>query len=100
MATAMTMPKQWATGKYDGGTDGFEAWNSTIRSILGPLKLHVCLDKADYYGISAEGKRVQLGDLDADDVEFGLDTQSAVSMWLAGSLTGTAHSIYDRMCKS
>ena len=95
----MTMPKQWTTGKYDGRTEGFEDWDNAIKATLGPLKLHACLLKEDYYGIKADGKRISLADLDTDDVGLGLDTQSAVSMWLAGSLSGTAYSIYSRMCK-
>ena len=96
-AATMTMPKQWATGKYDGRTEGFEAWDSAIKSILGPLKLHACLLKPNYYGVASDGSRVAT--LNADDVELGLDAQSAVSMWLGGSLSGIARSIYTRMCK-
>ena len=60
MATAMTMPKQWTGGKYDGRTEGFEDWDSAIKAALGPLKLHACLLKEDYYGIAADGQRVSL----------------------------------------
>lgn len=93
------MPKAWATAKYNGDTAGYENWESQVKSALGPLKLHVCLTNAEYQGCDASGARVKPETIAEEDILEGPDTQSSVAMWIAGTLTGTAKTLYDRLCR-
>ena len=94
---SMAMPKAWATAKYNGDTAGYENWESQVKSALGPLKLHVCLTNVEYQGCDASGARVKPETIAEEDILEGLDTQSSVAMWIAGTLTGTAKTLYDRL---
>lgn len=90
------LPKEYKGTKYDGSSADFDAWEAEIVGALGPLGLKAILTKPSFYGSDDEG-RIKEADIDADDLEDGLDMQSKVAMWLQTTLAGAALTKYQML---